>query len=295
MHISVLLKELIDGLNLEEGSIVLDATINGGGHAKAVCERIGEKGMLIGLDQDEEALARAKEKLKSDPCAVRLVKENFRNLDRALESAGIAHIDRAYFDLGLSSDQLEASGRGFSFQKDEPLLMTFSRDPKTSETAAHLVASLSEERLADLIYQYGEERFARSIAREIRRRRERKPIRGTKDLVEAVLAGTPPWYHKRSIHPATKTFQALRIAVNDEMESLREGLEKGFRMLAPKGRMGVISFHSGEDRIAKAFFAEKNRLGEGALLTKKPISPTREEIRENPRARSATLRLFEKT
>lgn len=283
IHTTVLLHESIDGLNLHTGSVYLDGTLGSGGHAEYA---LTKGATIIGLDQDSEAIERSKKRLITGT----FIQENYRNLDIALDSINIEKIDAFMLDLGLSSDQFETSGRGFTFQKDEPLLMTFKKVPTEEDlTAKEIVNTWDEENIADIIYGYGDERYARRIAKAIV---ESRPIETTFELVEAVKLGTPSAYHRGRIHPATKTFQALRITVNDEINTLKEGLKKGFERLSKGGRMAVISFHSIEDRVTKRFFKEKQ--SEGNILTKKPIVPSDEEKIRNPRSRSAKLRIIEK-
>ena len=284
IHTTVLLHESIDGLNLHEGSIYLDGTLGSGGHAEYAQQK-GAK--VIGLDQDLEAIERSKKRLDKDTI---FINESYRNLDVALQSVNIEKIDAFMLDLGLSSDQFETSGRGFTFQKDEPLLMTFKKNPTEEDlTADEIVNTWDEENIADIIYGYGDERYSRRIAKSIV---ESRPIKTTFELVEAVKLGTPNAYHRGRINPATKTFQALRITVNDEINTLKEGLRKGYEALNVGGRMAVISFHSIEDRVTKRFFKEK---GDAVnILTKKPIVAGDEEKIRNPRSRSAKLRIIEK-
>jgi 16S rRNA (cytosine1402-N4)-methyltransferase len=208
----------------------------------------------------------------------------------------IKKVNGVVFDLGLSSDHFENSGRGFSFKKDEPLLMTFEKDlTKARFTARDIVNDWDEENIADILYGYGEEKFSRRIAKNIVEARKEKAINTTTDLVEIIEKSVPVWYKKgRKTHFATKTFQALRITVNDELETLKDGLKKGFDALEKQGRLVVVSFHSLEDRIIKNFMRDKKNEREGILITKKPIVPSREEIKENPRSRSAKLRIIEK-
>jgi len=295
MHQSVLSQELIEALNVKKEDIIVDATVNGGGHSKKIAELLGKEGMLLGIDADGEALKEAKKRLAGAKCRVELVEANFRTIDEILKRLDVTEVDGIVMDLGMSSNQLEGSGRGFSFKRDEPLLMTFKHDPEETDlTAREIVNEWDEENLADIIFGYGEEQFARRIARAITRERREKLIATTKDLVQIIEEAVPKWYRFRRIHSTTRTFQALRIAVNDEIESLREGLAKGIRHLRSGGRIAVISFHSIEDRVVKIFFAENAREGLGSVVTKKPISPTREEIAANPRARSAKLRIFKR-
>ncbi|MBI2046142.1 MAG: 16S rRNA (cytosine(1402)-N(4))-methyltransferase RsmH [Parcubacteria group bacterium] len=294
-HIPVLLKETIEGLNPEKGETALDATLGGGGHSRALCARIGESGTFIGVDADEDAVLRAKEILS--PCKARVILEtaNFRTIARILDNHGIKAINRAVFDLGLSSFQLEESNRGFSFQRSEPLLMTFEKNaPQEAVTAYDIVNQWREDSLEAILLGYGEERFARRIAKAIVSARREKPITSTDELVSVIVQALPWSYRNKRLHPATKTFQALRIAANDELGALKEGLFECFSRLAPRGRMAVISFHSGEDRIVKLFFKEQKNAGAAILISKKPIIPSREEQRENPKSRSAQLRILEK-
>ena len=276
----------MEALEPKPGETVLDATIDGGGHAIPIVKKIYPKGILVGIDQDVELL----ERLKSEKNII-LLNGNFRDLDKLFEKEKIKSINKALFDLGISSWHLESSGRGFSFQKNEPLDMRYSPE---SETAANLINKFSEKELTDILKKYGEERFAGSIVRKICETRKKNPIKTTFELIEIISQAVPDWYKRRRLHFATKTFQALRIAVNDELESLKEGMDKAWRFLEPGGRIAVISFHSLEDRIVKNFFREKALAGEGRILTKKPILPSREELRVNPRARSAKLRAGEK-
>lgn len=295
MHISVLLNEVIDNLDLKEGDTVIDATINRGGHAKEFCKLIGESGMLIGVDLDQGALNEANNLLKDEKCTIILEQNSFRNLDKVLEKAGIKKVDGILFDLGFSSDQLDESKRGFSFQRNEPLLMTLKENPTEEDlTAKEIVNNWEEENIADVIYGYGEEKFSRRIAKKIVEIREEKPIETTQDLVKAIEKAVPNWYKHKKIHFATKTFQALRITVNDEIGALKEGLVKGIEALDKDGRMAVISFHSIEDRAVKQFFNSKKQEGIGKVITKKPITPSADEVKSNPRARSAKLRVFQK-
>jgi 16S rRNA (cytosine1402-N4)-methyltransferase len=293
-HESVLLHEVVEALSLRDGEVVLDATVNGGGHSEALLRQA--RITLIGLDLDRRALEAATERLQGMPGRkVHLREKNFRNLDEALLELGIASIDKALFDLGLSSNQLELSGRGFSFKRDEPLLMTFSVEGEAAGLTAHsIVNEWAEEDIANVIYGYGEERFARRIAKAIVERREKSPIETSGDLAQIVEDSTPRAKGHRRVHPATKTFQALRIAANDELGNIREGIPKAFERLRTGGRLAVISFHSIEDRIIKILFKTWAAEGKGKLLSKKPIPPTEEERTANPRSRSAKLRVIEK-
>ena len=292
-HIPVLLNETIDGLKLKQGDTVFDATLGDGGHAAEICERIGREGTLIGVDLDEGAVRRAKEKTTACTATTHFTKENFRNLDAVLQKEGIAKIDKALFDLGMSSVEIETSGRGFSFRRDEPLLMTFDSDPNYGVlTAERIVNTWPEEDIERVLREYGEERFARRIAETIVARREEKKIERTGDLA-AIVNGCYPGRLRRGDSSA-KTFQALRIAVNDELKALEEGLKKAAERLAPEGRIAVISFHSLEDRIVKRYFREIAKEEMWNIVTKRPITAGKEELAANPRSRSAKLRIVEK-
>lgn len=294
-HAGVLLKEVVEILDPQRGQTILDGTIGNGGHARALLPLIGERGLYIGLDRDKDALDRSRNALSQFLLQVRLYKSDFRNLDSVLEKEGLTSVDRVLFDLGFNSDQLTLSGRGFSFLVSEPLLMTYEESPEVGVlTAWEILNRWNERDIADLIFSFGEERFSRKIARGIIEAREEKPIATTTELVRIIESSVPQTYRRGRIHPATRTFQALRIAVNDELKSLSEGLLKGFEALASPGRMAVISFQSLEDRIVKNFFRSREKEGRGEILTKKPITASREEEQENPRSRSAKLRGIKK-
>jgi len=294
-HDSVLLNEVLEALEIRANSVVIDGTLGGAGHFKAILAKLGEGGTIVGIDADAAAVERGREVYAQDRRPERpiahLVNDNFRNIARILERLDVGLVDAILLDLGWSGYQI-AGPRGFSFQEDEPLLMSYSDG---GETAADVVNSSSEEDLANLIFTYGEEHFARGIARSIVAARAQERILTTGALVTAILGGTPNWYHKNKIHPATKTFQALRIAVNDELGSLREGLGAALTLLAPGGHLAVITFHSIEDRMVKNVLRDAAQEGLGSLVPKKPIVPTRAEILKNRRARSAKLRVFERS
>ncbi len=293
IHKSVLLQETVIGLNLPKDGVVVDGTFGGGGHSQFVSQNFPEV-KIIAIDQDKGAWEKAKDKFTNIKNVV-FHNNNFREIKDVLEKDGLEKVDGIILDLGLSSDQLDASGRGFSFMRDESLLMTMKENPSLEDiTAKDIVNSWKEENLADIIYGYGEEQFSRRIAKGIVEARKIKPIETTFELVEIINKSVPNLYKKGKINPATKTFQALRIAVNDELGSIEEGLNKGFEVLKSKRRMSVISFHSLEDRIVKRFFKEKEKNGEGILINKKPIIASEIEIKENPRSRSAKLRIIEK-
>ncbi len=272
MHRAVLLKESIDGLDLQDGEVFVDGTYGAGGHTGEVKRRF-PKVKAISIDQDPNT--------GSD------ITGNFRDIDTLL---GDIQPDAILLDIGLSSDQLEASGRGFSFQKEEPLDMRMSQ---SGLSASEILNSWDESAIELILRGFGEERYSQRIAEEIVRRREIKPFETTSDLVSAVEAVRPKSW-KDKISPATKTFQALRIAVNEELTALEEGIEKSFKVLNKGGRLAVISFHSLEDRIVKNYFRDLAKEGQGELITKKPIVASEEEVRENPRSRSAKLRIIQK-
>lgn len=286
IHKTVLLNETIDGLNLHDGATVIDGTFGGGGHSARICAKF-PKVKIIAIDQDKGAWEKAKAKFDKS-CDITFMNTNFRNIPNI-------PVDGIILDLGLSSDQLENSGRGFSFMKSEPLLMTMKENPSPEDvTAMDVVNTWSEESLADIIYGYGEDKQARRIAKFIVDERQKEDIKTTSDLVAIIEKAIPARFRKGKIHFATKTFQAIRIAVNDELGALQEGLEKGFAALKVGGRMSVISFHSLEDRVVKKFFKEKEQEGKAKLVNKKVITATDEEIKSNSRSRSAKLRIIEK-
>jgi 16S rRNA (cytosine1402-N4)-methyltransferase len=295
-HTSVLLQEVITGLDIKPNDVFLDGTINGGGHSKAVSDLLNEEGMIIGTDLDNAALQKAELRLSGSKAKIILTQSSFRNLDKVLADAKVPKVNKILFDLGLSSNQFDESGRGFSFQKDEPLLMTFKDVLNPTDLTAHaIVNQWDEENIAQIIESYGEEQYAKKIAHAIVFYRNKGEIKTTQELVKIIGEAVPTSYLHKRIHPATKTFQALRITVNDEIGSLKEGLTKGFEHLAPGGRFAVISFHSLEDRIVKNHFRDLAKQDLGILITKKPIIPTQEEEEQNPRSRSAKLRIIEKS
>lgn len=284
VHKTVLLNETINGLNLNDKSLVLDCTFGGGGHSMKILKEF-PKAKIIALDQDKNAW-------RENDNRISFHNENFSDLDKVLKGE---KVDAIIFDLGLSSDQLESSGRGFSFMKSEPLLMTMKENPGPEDlTAEDIVNTWGEESIADIIYGYGEERFSRRIAKGIVEARSKARIKTTSDLVKIISEAVPAVYRRGRLHFATRTFQALRIAVNDELRVLQTGLEKGFDALKGGGRMAVITFHSLEDRIVKKFFKALEKEGKAILINKKPILENSEELKKNPRARSAKLRILEK-
>jgi 16S rRNA (cytosine1402-N4)-methyltransferase len=288
-HTSVLLQEIIDGLDIQKGDVVVDATTNGGGMSKEVVRRFGTAIQLYCIDADEDALSRAKENIGPD---AHYIQGNFGDIKELLQKERLQKIDRAMFDLGLSSDQLADSGRGFSFQKNEPLLMTFKKNPSEHDlTAKDIVNGWDEENIETILRAYGEESWARKIARAIVAARTIKKIETSGELAAIIEKAVP---RRGKIHPATKTFQAIRMAVNNEIENIKRGIKDAFDMLASKGRIAVISFHSLEDRTVKNFIKDQVREGTGKAITKKPLKPTEREVEANPRSRSAKLRIIEK-
>jgi len=292
VHVPVLLQDVISTLSIEKDDYVVDCTLGGAGYTKAILARLGEEGRLLAIDADESALERAKVVL-GDEDRVTFAKGNFRNIDMFVKEAGLERVNKIVADLGLSSDHLEAkSGRGFSFMIDEPLKMTFALAPEKGElTAWHVVNEWSEETLADIIFGFGGDRGAKKIARAITEAREEKSIETSKELAEVIERVV---FRRGKTHPATKTFQAIRMAVNDELGALEEMLRKSKELLSPNGRITVVSFHSLEDRVVKQAFAAWEKEGFGKRVMKHPVSPTRKECLENRRARSAKLRCFER-
>lgn len=306
-HITVLKEEAVDALAVKPGGVYVDCTLGGAGHSEAIASRLSDGGKLIAFDQDDAALAHAKDVLAPYGDKVLLVKSNFRNLKRELASLGIDQADGVVFDLGVSSPQLDEAERGFSYHHDAPLDMRMDRS--SGITASDIVNSWPEEELARILFRYGEEKFARRIAREIAAARANAPIRTTGELAELVKAGIPAAARRTGGHPAKRSFQAIRIAVNDELGAFEEALEQAIDIAAPGGRIAVITFHSLEDRMCKTAFAERlgkcvcppdlpmcgcGAKGELKLTLRKPLEPSEEELARNPRARSAKLRVAEK-
>jgi 16S rRNA (cytosine1402-N4)-methyltransferase len=297
MHIPVLQKEVLEYLNPKPNENFIDCTIGEGGHTAAILERNGPKGKVLGIELDPELHKRLKaaeiknEKLKIKNRLI-LVNDSYVNLEEIVRRENFKRISGIFFDLGMSSWHLEESGRGFSFQKNEPLDMRYN--PRNPLTAARIVNYYSSQEIEKILRDYGEERFAKKIAKEIVTIRKIKPIETTFQLVEIVKNATPSWYHHRRIHPATRTFQAIRIAVNDELNNLEKVLPQVIEILNPGGRLVVISFHSLEDRIIKNFLKEKAKENILKILTEKPIKPSLGEIKINPASRSAKLRVCQK-
>jgi len=291
MHIPVLKKEVLSYLEPKTGGVYVDCTLGEGGHAISILERIGDTGMLIGIDMDEKVMLLAKENLSRYSKNVKYYNNNFRDLNKILEAAGTEKVDGILFDLGLSTFQLEDTERGFSFMKDGALDMRMSANIQIP--AYEYVNNLDERRLNETIVEFGEERWARKIARAIVRRREKGEIKTSGELAEIIRRAVPERARYGRIHPATRSFQAIRILVNDELESLKIALREAVSRLADGGSICVISFHSLEDRIVKRFFREmgaKEETPRFSVLTTKPVVATAEEEYENPRSRSAKLR-----
>jgi 16S rRNA (cytosine1402-N4)-methyltransferase len=291
VHVPVLVAEVVEMLQPERGGLFVDCTVGLGGHARALLE--GGAARLIGCDRDPAALAAAAETLQPWKAQVELVHADYRDLAGVLDARGVAVIDGALADLGVSSLQLDAEGRGFSFRRDDPLDMRM--DPTTGPTAADLLATVDERELADVIYQFGEERDSRRIARALVNARQREPLVRTGQVADVVRRASRSKGYQR-IDPATRTFQALRIWVNRELEGLDTFLETTARRLAPGARFGVITFHSLEDRIVKHTFRglEKRDAPVARVLTRRPLNPADAEVERNPRARSAKLRVVER-
>ena len=290
MHIPVLQKEVIEYLDPKPNENFIDCTIGEGGHTLAILEKNGPEGKVLGIEWDPELYKNLKKEIPRWNLGKRvvLVNDSYTNLKEIVEREKFQPVSGILFDLGFSSWHLEESGRGFSFEKNEPLDMRYNlENPLTAEK---IVNNWPEREIEKILREYGEERFARRIAREIVQERKIKPIKITFQLVETIKKATPIWYHHRKIHPATRTFQALRIAVNDELKNLEIALPQAVEILEKDGKLAVISFHSLEDRIVKNFFRENLK-----VITKKPIKPSLEEIELNRRSRPAKLRVGAKT
>ncbi|CAM4260140.1 16S rRNA (cytosine(1402)-N(4))-methyltransferase RsmH [Paenibacillus tarimensis] len=312
-HVTVLKEEAVEGLSVKPGGIYVDCTLGGAGHSELIASKLGDSGRLIAFDQDDLAHENAKQRLAPYIHKVTLVKSNFRYLEAALKEAGVPmqdgvpQVDGILFDLGVSSPQLDEAERGFSYNHDAPLDMRM--DQSETLTAREIVNEWEEREISKILDWYGEERFARNIAKKIVKAREEGPIETTGQLAELVKAGIPAAARRTGGHPAKRSFQALRIAVNDELKSEEEALLQAVRCLKPGGRASVITFHSLEDRICKQIFAkfvEKctcppdfplcvcGNNGQLKLVNRKPIVPGPQELESNPRARSAKLRIAEK-
>lgn len=305
-HRPVMSVEVVRFLGCRAGGTYVDGTLGGGGHAMEILSASAPDGRLIGIDWDEEALEYVKERLKPDAGRVEFVKGNFADMKSIMDELEIDRVDGILLDLGVSSRHLDDPERGFSFQHDAPLDMRMDRGGAT--TAFDLVNTLPEEELREIVRRYGDERWAKRIAMKIVKRRRESPVKTTMELADIISSAIPRKFHPRSINPATKTFMALRIAVNREIENLERALHDGIGLLRHGGRMVVITFHSLEDRIVKTAFRELatgctcpsdlpycvcNKKSQAKLLTRKPLIPTEGEVEENPRARSAKLRAVE--
>ena len=308
VHKSVLLNETIDGLNIQPDGIYVDGTLGGGGHAYEVCRRLGDKGSIVGIDQDAAAIEAAGNRLKDFGEKVTIVRSNYCDMKLRLKELGIDKVDGIVLDLGVSSYQLDTAERGFSYTKDAPLDMRM--DTRQAKTAADIVNGYSEMELYRVIRDYGEDKFAKNIAKHIVAARKVKPIETTGELTEIIRASIPMKYQKKSGHPAKRTFQAIRIELNRELEVLKDSLDDMIDLLNPGGRLCIITFHSLEDRIVKSAFRKNEnpctcpsdfpvcvcgKVSKGSILTRKPILPSEEEMEENSRAKSAKLRIFERS
>jgi 16S rRNA (cytosine1402-N4)-methyltransferase len=298
-HIPVLQKEVLEIFDPKPNQNFIDCTIGEGGHALAILEKTAPEGKILGIDWDQEMIKSLKSKVETLKLSKRLilVNDSFVNLKEIVEKENFKDVEGILLDLGLSSWHLEKSGRGFTFQKDEFLDMRYGGNSEL--TAEKILNKWPEKEIEKILREYGQERFAKKISKKIFEERKIKPIRTTPQLVEIIKRATPSWYHTRwapggdgypKIHFATRTFQALRIAVNDELENLKKVLPQAIEILKKNGKLVVISFHSLEDRIVKNFFKENFQKGLCKIITKKPIRPSAEEIKSNPRSRSARLR-----
>jgi len=291
VHTSVFLEEVLENLNLQPGDVVVDATAGQGGHSFAIASV--SKVSLLALDADKDAVRATRERLEKFAARATVDEANFGDVEKMLKKHSVQRVTKALFDLGWNSGQL-ASGRGFSFLHDEPLNMSYGAKPASGFTAKEILNEWDEKTIADVLYGYGEEQYARRIAKAVVERRAFKPFETTIELAEVVYDHVPAGYRHGRIHPATKTFQALRIAVNDELGVIPRGIEGVWKHLVEGGRIAVITFHSIEDRVVKRLFASFVKDGSGKLVHKKPLVPSRKEIIHNPRARSAKLRVIEK-
>lgn len=305
-HKSVLLNETIDGLNIKPDGIYVDGTLGGGGHAYEVCRRLGEKGSIVGIDQDAAAIEAASARLKDFGEKITIVRSNYCDMKSKLHELGIDKVDGIVLDLGVSSYQLDTAERGFSYREDAPLDMRM--DTRQKMTARDIVNDYTEADLYRVIRDYGEDKFAKNIAKHIVQARAVKPVETTAELSEIIRASIPMKFQKKSGHPAKRTFQAIRIELNRELDVLRDSLDDMIDLLNPGGRLCIITFHSLEDRIVKSAFRKNEnpctcppdfpvcvcgKKSKGSIITKKPILPSEEELEYNSRSKSAKLRIFE--
>ena len=306
-HRSVLLEETIEGLHIKPDGIYVDGTLGGGGHAFEVCSRLGNKGIFVGVDQDAAAIEAAGQRLKGFGEKVRIVRSNYRDVKSQLQKLGIDKVDGIILDLGVSSYQLDTAERGFSYREDAPLDMRM--DTRQVRTARDIVNEYSEMELFHVIRDYGEDRFAKNIAKHLVKRRKEKPVETTGELAEIIKGAIPMKYQKKSGHPAKRSFQAIRIELNRELEVLKDSLDDMIELLNPGGRLCIITFHSLEDRIVKSAFRRNENpctcppdfpvcvcgnVSKGRIVTKKPVLPGEREMEENSRSKSAKLRIFER-
>ena len=306
-HKSVLLYETVDSLNIRPDGIYVDGTLGGGGHAYEVCRRLGEHGRLIGIDQDADAIAAATKRLEPFADKVTVVRSNYENIASVLHELGIEKVDGIYLDLGVSSYQLDTASRGFTYREDAPLDMRM--DQRNTQTAADIVNTYSESELFHIIKNYGEDRFAKNIAKHIVRQRQEKPYETTGELIETIKAAIPAKIRATGGHPAKRTFQAIRIELNHELDVLNCSIDTMIDLLNPGGRLSIITFHSLEDRIVKKRFRDNEnpcicppefpvcmcgRKSKGTVITRKPIVPGEEELEYNKRSKSSKLRVFER-
>ena len=306
-HKSVLLYETVDSLNIKPDGIYVDGTLGGGGHAYEVCSRLGKHGRLIGIDQDADAIAAATKRLEPFADKVTVVRSNYENIASVLHDLGIEKVDGIYLDLGVSSYQLDTASRGFTYREDAPLDMRM--DQRNTQTAADIVNTYSETELYHIIRDYGEDRFAKNIAKHIVQRRQEKPYETTGELIETIKAAIPAKIRATGGHPAKRTFQAIRIELNHELDVLNRSIDTMIDLLNPGGRLSIITFHSLEDRIVKKRFRDNEnpcicppefpvcmcgRKSKGTVITRKPIVPGEEELEYNKRSKSSKLRLFER-
>ena len=306
-HKSVLLYETVDSLNIKPDGIYVDGTLGGGGHAYEVCSRLGKHGRLIGIDQDADAIAAATKRLEPFADKVTVVRSNYENIASVLHDLGIEKVDGIYLDLGVSSYQLDTASRGFTYREDAPLDMRM--DQRNTQTAADIVNTYSETELYHIIRDYGEDRFAKNIAKHIVQRRQEKPYETTGELIEPIKAAIPAKIRATGGHPAKRTFQAIRIELNHELDVLNRSIDTMIDLLNPGGRLSIITFHSLEDRIVKKRFRDNEnpcicppefpvcmcgRKSKGTVITRKPIVPGEEELEYNKRSKSSKLRVFER-